>query len=78
MWFGQKKIPGSLCLPIASPLTNFLDETLPDVMEGAFVPGQPISENTSSVDEQLCSKFSLAIEGLPMHLDSCRDFLCPQ
>ena len=42
------------------------------------MPGQPISENTSSVDEQLCSKFLLAIEGLPMHLDSCRDFLWPQ
>ena len=42
------------------------------------MPGQPISENTSSVNEQLCSKFSLAIEELPMHLDSCRDFLCPQ
>ena len=68
MW--AKKIPGSLCSPIASPQTNFLDETLPDVMEGAFVPSQPISENTSP----LCSKFSLAIEGLPMHLDSCRDF----
>ena len=44
-----KKIPGSLCSPIASPQTNFLDETLPDVMEGAFVPGQPVSENTSIV-----------------------------
>ena len=47
---GAKKIPGSLsCSPIASPQTNFLDETLPDVMEGAFVPGQPVSENTSIV-----------------------------
>ena len=45
----KKKNPGLLCSPIASPQTNFLDETLPDVMEGAFVPGQPVSENTSIV-----------------------------
>ena len=29
------------------------------------------------MDEQLCSKFSLAIEGLAMHLDSCRVVYAP-